>query len=241
MSEIRNENVVELFWYGLERVKTYDLDVGSSPSYLFQATEGKDAFVELSIDLARLNNYVRQLGVSLKWDEESDPSLEQTMDAAGIEDDEERALISYFQGQYPLEMADFIKTASAANALVIIYFWFIKSLKDVCRWAEPSLYHDKVKAREFHRFEIGTILDILDANTDGLVTKEVYKGRIKIVMEAVQQLRNDYAHGNWDQLRTHIQQLRLMRVFETMSGFFGVLEQIVEENYDDPKASTKLL
>ena len=104
-----------------------------------------------------------------------------------------------------------------------------KNLKDICRWVEPELYAEKVKAKDFHRYELGTILDILDANTAGAVTKDLYRGRIKIVMDAVQRLRNDYAHGNWDDLTTHIKQLRLVKVLESISVFLSELEIITNE------------
>jgi len=234
-------NVIDLFWHGLTRVRRHDLDVEVVPPYLFKATRGGEAFIDATYDLARLNNYVIKMGGSLTWDDSGDPSLEEAMDEAGITDEFERGYIVYAQDEYPFDMDGFVKTSSATSALVIIYFWFIKNLKDICRWAEPSLYERKVKSKEFHQYELGAILDILDANTDGAVTKKLYKGRIEIVMGAVQRLRNDYAHGNWGDLVNHIQQLRLVKVFEAISSFLSELEAVVDQNRDDPKGPIKLL
>jgi hypothetical protein len=233
-------NVIDLFWHGLTRVRRHDLDVEVVPPYLFKATRGGEAFIDATYDLARLNNYVIKMGGSLAWDDSGDPSLEEAMDEAGITDEFERGYIVYAQDEYPFDMDGFVKTSSAASALVITYFWFIKSLKDICRWAEPSLYERKVKSKAFHQNELVTILNILDANTDGTVTKKLYKGRIEIVMSAVQRLRNDYAHGNWGDLVNHIQQLRLVKVFEVISSFLSELETVVDQNCDDPNGPTKL-
>ena len=233
-------NVIDLFWHGLTRVRRHDLDVEVVPPYLFKATRGGEAFIDATYDLARLNNYVIKMSCSLAWDDSGDPSLEEAMDEAGITDEFERGYIVYAQDEYPFDMDGFVKTSSAASALVIIYFWFIKNLKDICRWAEPSLYEQKVKSKEFHQYELRAILDILDANTDSVVRKKLYKGRIEIVMGAVQRLRNDYAHGNWGDLVNHIQQLRLVKVFETISSFLSELEVVVDQNWNDPKGPTKL-
>jgi len=233
-------NVIDLFWHGLTKVRRHDLDIEIVPPYLFKASRGGEAFINATYDLARLNNYVIKMGGSLAWDDSGDPSLEEAMDEAGITNEFERDYIVYSQDEYPFDMDGFVKTSSAASALVIIYFWFIKNLKDICRWAEPSLYDEKVNSKEFHRYELGAIFDVLDANTHGAVTRGLYKGRIKIVMDAVQRLRNDYAHGNWGDLVNHIQQLRLVKVFETISSFLSELEVVVDQNWNDPKGPTKL-
>ena len=228
MDDKEPDNVIDLFWHGLKRVGRNDPHLDALPSYLFKTSTAEEYYVEVMMDMAKLNNYVLRMGESLGWDDTEEKPLDEALEEAGL-DELDRGGLYYFLGSSPLDMDTFVRTSSAANALVVIYFWFIKNLKDICRWVEPELYAEKVKAKEFHRYELGTILDILDANTECAVTKDLYRGRIKIVMDAVQRLRNDYAHGNWDDLTTHIKQLRLVKVLESISVFLSELEMITNE------------
>ena len=228
MNDKELDNVIDLFWHGLKRVGRNDAHLAALPSYLFTTTTAEEYYVEVMMDMAKLNNYISRMGESVGWDDTEEKPLDEALEEAGL-DELDRGGLYYFLGSSPLDMDSFVRTSSAANALVVIYFWFIKNLKDICRWVEPELYAEKIKAKEFHRYELGTILDILDANTDGAVARDLYKGRIKFVMDAVVRLRNDYAHGNWDDLANHIKQLRLVTVLESISVFLSELEMITRE------------
>lgn len=233
------DNVTELFAHGLVPVERHAPSVDGVPEYLFWPTIGDEAFIDLMVDMARLNNYVIELlGVSSSVGE---ISIEQVMDDRGITDPEQRAEIDFYSGRIEVDMDDFMRVANAASCLVSTYFWFIKTSKDLCNWLEPTLYKTKQDSRAFHRYEFGTIMDILDANTDGVASKELLKGRIRFVLEKVQEVRNDYAHGNWDGLNTKIRQLRMRTVFEAITEFFLGLEKIVEENRDDPLVRARFI
>ena len=229
MNDKELDNVIDLFWHGLKRVGRNDAHLDALPSYLFTTTTAEEYYVEVMMDMAKVNNYILKLGEALDWDDTEEKPLDEALEEMGLVDDSDKAGVYIFLGEFPIDMDTFVRTSSAANALVVIYFWFIKNLNDICRWVEPELYAEKVKAKEFHRYELGTILDILDANTDGAVTRDLYKGRIKFVMDAVVRLRNDYAHGNWDDLATHIKQLRLVKVLDSISVFLSELEIITNE------------
>jgi len=235
-------NVIELFWQGLVRVKKNDVNVGVIPDYLFGMSNGEEVFSDAMMEMVKLNNYVLKIGSIDDWRDDGDPTIEEAIeDAADDFDEVDREWLIYSQEQYAVEMDDFVRIASAASSLVVMYFWFIKTLKEICDWAEPSLYREKVKAGSFRQYEMGAILDILDGNTDGQASSKLFAGRIKIIMTKVQEIRNDYAHGNWDKVAKQIQQIRLRNAFEACSEFLTKLENSVVENRNDPEVLSRVI
>ena len=73
-----------------------------------------------------INNYVLKIGSIDDWRDDGDPTIEEALDDAGDDfDEDDRAWLIYSQEQYAVEMDDFVRIASAASSLVVMYFWFI--------------------------------------------------------------------------------------------------------------------
>ena len=121
-------NVIELFWQGLVRVKKNDVNVGVIPDYLFGMSNGEEVFSDAMMGMVKLNNYVLKIGSIDDWRDDGDPTIEEALDDAGDDfDEDDRAWLIYSQEQYAVEMDDFVRIASAASSLVVMYFWFIKT------------------------------------------------------------------------------------------------------------------
>lgn len=238
-----NRNIVDLFWYGLERAKRYDASVGQLPSYIFGTSTGNEPFIDASIRIAKLNNYILRVRDIKDWNDEDDPTAEEAIDASGLdfEDAFDRDIHIYFADHLEIEMSDFVELAQAASSMVMLYFLFISILKEVCDWSEPSLYRDKNRSGLFRKDEMGTILDILDRNTSGKVRSQLYAGRIEYIMNAVKKIRNDYAHGDWQGVAEKIKTIGMKRAFEGVSEFLLGLEKIVNQNKDDPVVKKSIL
>lgn len=229
-------NIVDFFWHGLERVKRYDVSVGQQPSYIFSTSTGNEPFIDASMNIAKLNNYILRVRDIKEWNDENDPTAEEAIDASGLdfESESERSFHIHLAGEYEIEMSDFVKLAQAASSMVMLYFLFISILKEVCDWSEPSLYREKNESGLFRKDEMGTILDILDRNTSGKARAQLYAGRIEYIMNVVKKIRNDYAHGDLQGVAEKIKTIGMKRAFEGVSEFLSELEKIVSENKDDP-------
>ena len=96
------DNVTELFAHGLVPVERHAPSVDGVPEYLFWPTIGDEAFIDLMVDMARLNNYVIELlGVSSSVGE---ISIEQVMDDRGITDPEQRAEKVFLDGKHDVAL-----------------------------------------------------------------------------------------------------------------------------------------
>lgn len=238
-----DENTVDSFWHGLCRVKRYDFVAGQLPDYLYEASTDKGPFVDIMLDMAKLNNYILGIRGINNWNDDNDPTAEDVIDRyfEEFDDEADRRMHIYFADEYAIEMEEFVHFAEAASSLVMLYFFFIKSLKDVCHWVEPALYEKYIKSGEFKINEIGAIINILDKNTSGEVSKNHYKKRIKIIMENVKQIRNYYAHGDWQRVRREIRSIRMKTAMQGSAEFLSGLEGVVSVNKNDPIVKSRII
>ncbi len=214
--------VVEIFWkqfwQGLVKVKRYDVEVYKIPKYILEPKGDFDLSIMMS--QIELNNYLLEIA-AINWSNDDDPSLEEAIAESGLDEDD-----SFFSdGRYAVDMGDFAKLATQANAVVITYFWFIKTLKDICQEVDSSVCQEKFKSDAFHQGEMKAILAILDGKTAGTVSSQFYGCRIEHIMSEVKKIRNNYAHGNWVEVAKPLEGIRLKNVFEAISEFISGIEK----------------
>lgn len=227
------------FYEGMVRVKRHDINLGLLPSYLFEPSSPE--FAEPALEMAKLNNYALTRRLISDPLGGSDPSIEDEVAKhdPNIEEWDLKCLIA-FQDQYAVELDDYIGTVNKASILIFLYCWFIKSLKDISRRCEPSVFHENMKKGAFQRNELGTVLEILDLNTKGKASLSFNSAPIKHVLDKVRAIRNNFAHGEWDKIEEDIRGLILSNVFKSISDVLRVLETVCEPNTADPRGPREL-
>ena len=132
-----------------------------------------------------------------------------------------------------LTQAEFFLFAASANSLVTIYLWLIKTLNSWCVFAGDKDSFDLAKKAnrkaKITRSEFDVLIRYLDQhlikkhNQVSIEQKIKNDGFLDLINNNVRSIRNSYAHGDWEQIKTDIETIQIVEVIRKVSHFIFYL------------------
>ena len=115
---------------------------------------------------------------------------------------------------------DTIAFIAPATCLVLLHVFVEKSLLALARHLREE--GDPLPRQSRGRSKIDSYLDFL-RDTRGLEFTEPEEA--KLLRRATARIRNDFSHGDWDDIRKSITQINLVEAFRTVSALFQSIEE----------------
>ena len=187
---------------------------------LFESSSGFLPFVVIESDLLQLADYSRE---TLENTKKKYDSLKSN-DKSDWQDPE----IDYLHF-----WEDNLSFLAPSMVLVLIYLFTEKSLKDLCYYFTPGVKHVVVPAGEKFKVPKKHNESIVDASLRYLCELDEFSFELddsySIVFEKVRLLRNNFAHGDWENVRIILSEISVKKGIEIISNLFRTIEQGMNE------------
>ena len=211
-----------------ELLRYSDDDEISPDSYLFHTQEGDIAFVILEEEMLQLNNFCclflnaaekKMEEVKLEIDKLKAISDEEIPNSNGFTYGD---MLVYKEDFELITLEDTYSFLSRANCVLLLSIFTEKSLRTLCAYLgsssqTPKQLRGKSKIDSYLSFlqkEFSLEFDV----DDGVHT----------LISISRRIRNDFAHGEWDKIRSSMKNFDLQNSFRVVTNLFESIEMSYE-------------
>lgn len=192
---------------------------------LFHSESGLIDFVSIEEDLLQLADYSRE---TLEYTKKKYNSIKF--------DDKEKYLESDLSAEdydvhfeYVYNWEDNMVFLSPSLVMVSLYLFTEKSLKDLCYSFTPGTKDWRVPVDERFKVPKKHNESIVDASLKYLCSSEKFSFEIDQsyydIFEKIRLLRNNFAHGDWENVRKILAEISVEQGFKIVSQLFYIIEK----------------
>lgn len=220
--ELVESDLLQIFSFDEEEQKKIEEDI--PPDYLFRVDSFSKEFWLIATEMAQLNDYCV---LCLQQTSQHLGELHKQLD--DLQSGKKRILteLGDFTGEVSLDLEEKIPTwedtyqfISHATCLILLLAFVERSLKLLCTALSPTNTGlPKQKPRES---KIALYIRYLKEKCKIVFSEP--KEAMNILNQC-RKARNSFAHGDWDDLRNEITQIKLRNAFDTVTKLLYAIEQ----------------
>ncbi len=217
------------------------LEISDRADYLFKSKKKENAFIDIELSFFELNDYCFHLIQSTNkkykdidkiYSPEGQAKLEEeflndpNFSFEDInEDDENSNPTSQWFGPEDIVSIwkDNLYFITPATVLILLYFYTEKHLKELCKIYDKE-FDGKKKFRLQSSFKESKIEGSFKYLRDKCNISFFPDDKIKNTLKHINTIRNNFAHGDWDEIKNNIEKISVKECFKISSSIFSKIE-----------------
>ncbi len=218
-----------------------ELEISDKADYLFKSKKKENAFINIELSFFELNDYCFHLIESTykkfkdinkfyspegqaKLEEEflSDPNF--SLENINGDDETSNPTSEWFGPEDIVSIwKDNLHFLTPATVLVLLYFYTEKHLKELCKTYDKNI-DVKKKLRLQPAFKESKIEGSFRYLREKCNINFFPDNKIKNTLKDINTIRNNFAHGDWDELQKNIKKISTKECFRVASSIFSEIE-----------------